>query len=169
MEYSDGRGNCVNVGHRFSHFSVLHAEIREVRRRLRLNHRHPHLLLRLLLHHLHPLHLQVCGLPAAFPVAKALLNTEAVKRERVAALQAYLRGAVAAVSAAADHSGRPFAAVLPPALAAFLGVVDAAAAERRAHAAVLRRKSSVRERKSMQDAEDRDGIARRETFQSTKL
>ena len=32
MEYSDGRGNCVNVGHRFSHFSVLHAEIREVRR-----------------------------------------------------------------------------------------------------------------------------------------
>ena len=77
--------------------------------------------------------------------------------------------AAAAVSAAADHSGRPFAAVLPPALAAFLGVVDAAAAERRAHAAVLRRKSSVRERKSMQDAEDRDGIARRETFQSTKL
>ena len=111
----------------------------------------------------------MCGLPAAFPVAKALLNTEAVKRERVAALQAYLRGAVAAVSAAADHSGRPFAAVLPAALAAFLGVVDAAAAERRAHAAVLRRKSSVRERKSMQDAEDRDGIARRETFQSTKL
>ena len=40
--------------------------------------------------------LQVCGLPAAFPVAKALLNTEAVKRERVAALQAYLRSAVAA-------------------------------------------------------------------------
>ena len=118
--------------------------------------------------HLH-LPLQVCGLPAAFPVSKALLNTEAVKRERVAALQTYLRGAVAAVSAAADHSGRPFAAVLPAALAAFLGVVDAAAAERRAHAAVLRRKSSVRERKSMQDAEDRDGIARRETFQSTKL